>query len=218
MSTESIIQVTSDSDLDILIKIDAHQLNDEDKSRIREDFHQGYFQAYFYSSSGAVDLNSITAYVVTYFSYSTWQNRVLCISDFWLESTLDEAAQLEILELFRQRLFSIARLNNCKRINFHVKHSDMNQTLIRCLEKFGMRNLTREEDWNIFQLSTNELKGFIKDSPKLDDEFKIIKVEDMSLYASHIHGHIHELAVYEKLEEQFECSTEGLILYFIKEI
>ena len=79
MSTENIIQVTTDSDLDILIKIDAHQLNDDDKSRIREDFHQGYFQAYFYSSSGAVDLNSITAYVVTYFSYSTWQNRVLCI-------------------------------------------------------------------------------------------------------------------------------------------
>lgn len=216
MRSENIIEATSEIDLSPLLATNSTNstiLTDEDKKRIIADFQSGLFQAYFYLNEGHAkigDIDSVAAFVVTYFSYSTWQNRVLTIADFWLDATLDEPRQTDLVEQFRRKLFSVARDNNCKRINFHVKDLEHNQILLKCLQKFGMVNLTRDEDWNFFQLGGDELNEFVNDTPGLSsNEFRIIKVDDMNLYASQIHGHIHELSVFENLEDQFECSIEG---------
>lgn len=217
MNTQRIVQATTENDLGPIYETNKLMFNEQDKQRLREDFSKDYFQVYFYLKDGhlKVDrLESINAYVVTYFSYSTWQNRVLSIADFWLDSSMNERVQADVLELFRQRLFSVARENNCKRINFHLRNTEFNQSLVHSLERFGMRNLTVEEEWNFFQMNSEELKEFIKDQlPLASDEFRMIKVEDMSLYAQQIHDHIHELSVFENLEDQFECSIEGLIYF-----
>lgn len=204
----SLIEASSANHLDVLIEINSYELNNDDKERLRDDFRKGYFQVYFLTTEPQrVDVASTLAYVVTYISYSTWQNRVLTICDFWLRSGCDVDA---VVDAFRRKLFALARENNCKRVNFHVKHVDTNVNLIACLQRCGMRNLTRDEDWNLFQLGSNELKEFVRDEPPLDsDKFEIVKVENMNEYAKQIYGHIHELSVYEKLEEQFECSIEG---------
>lgn len=215
----TIIQATSIDQLKPIIELQPEIFNDNNKQvRLNTDFTNGLFQVYFNLKNGhscITNADSISAYAVTYFSYSTWQHRVLSIADFWYDSTLEQSNQLIAIEQFRDKLFSEARKFDCKRVNFFVSNSTSNKQLLSNLEELGMRNLSKEEDWHIFQLGTNELDEFVKDVPELDEtKYRIIKVENMADYASHIQNSIHDLAVFEKLEDQFECTVESKTLKF----
>lgn len=211
---EDVIEVTTENELNSIIDINSHQFNSQDRQRLLRDFSGGYFRAFIHLANTTTPIQSISisAYVITHYAYSTWQNRILRIAEIWLDSILDENLQLTIIGKLTQKLFAVARETNCKRINFDIRNTDSNKWLISCLESLGIKNMTQLEDWKIFQMCQNEMKEFVEDKPRLNtNEFKILKVDDMRLYAAQIHNLLRELSIFEKMENQFECSLEALI-------
>lgn len=210
------VQATSVDHLKPIIEAHPEIFDDSEKqARLYSDFSNRFFQAHFYlkdTHSCISSIHSIQAYALTYFSYSAWQHRVISIADLWYDPNLTEQARLEVFARLRDELFVQARKHKCKRINYSIDvKSESNKKLVGYLEEMGMRNLTREEDWNIFELGTNELDEFVKDVPSLEGtRYKIVKIEDISRYADQLHKCIYELAVYEKCEDQFECTVKGI--------
>lgn len=207
------IQATSVDNLKPLIEINQKIFDDPEKeNRLYKDFKNGLFQVYYLLRDGftgvSTSSSSIQAYALTFFTYSTWQHRVLAIGEFWHDPDLNDARRLDVLTRFRDELFAEARKHKCKRVNYNM--SVNSKKLVDGFEQLGMRDLTKEENWDIFEMGTNELDEFVRDVPDVDEtKYKIVKVEDMSRYAGQIRQCIYELAVFENLQDQFECNVTG---------
>ena len=84
-SSEFVIEIKTENDINNLIKLNESILNEADRERLKSDFKKGYFSGFFALDNSKnptnFEIDSIFGYVLYYNSYSTWQNRVLYISD-----------------------------------------------------------------------------------------------------------------------------------------
>ena len=207
LKLEDVFDIKTETDIDNLVKLVDASL----QKRLKEDYLKGYFEGFFITEPGVSyekKINSVISYVLHYNSYSTWQSRVLYVSELWVKASLDETSRFEVVKIIKEKLFKTARENNFQRINLNLHLTDENRPLCDYLvsPEIGAVNLTASEDWLIFELGENEMKAFTeKAKPKYDDNaFRLIKVEDMKIYGSQIRNLIRELSIYENMEDQFK--------------
>lgn len=215
---DKVLDITNEKDIDTLVKLVDRSLHE----RVKADFAKGYFKGFFVVESNVesigenFNIESILSYVLHYDSYSTWQSRVLYVSDIWIKSNLSDEHKFEILKIIKEKLFFTAREYNSQRINLNLKYSMENKTLCDSLvsKEIGAINLTKNEDWLIFELGENEMMEFIQNAKPLeetDSQFKILKVADIKKYGPHIRNLIRDLAIYEKMEDQFQLDLNNFL-------
>jgi GNAT superfamily N-acetyltransferase len=186
------------------LKFDEKQLE-----RLNHDFNDKYFY-------GIVANDQITnqnlGYLIYYYSYSTWENRVIYISRIYFDT---ETTFQELCE----ELLKIAQSEKCNRINFNVK-LDHDAKVAKLFGKYarGM-NLTNLENWNFFRMDFDVMKEFANvDKEKYDlqanDQKFNIKKFDPVKDSQGVCGLIRELSIYEKMENQFKLSPDELIRDF----
>ena len=117
------------------------------------------------------------------------------------------------MKAIKEKLFFICRQQDYQRINININKVEKNENLIKLLlsEKIGALDLTKDEDWLLFEMGLNEMKSFLNQKPTLTSNFKVIKVNDMNKYGNQIRDLIRELSIFEKLEEQFKNSIDSMI-------
>lgn len=71
--------------------------------------------------------------------------------------------------------------------------------------------MSKTEDWFIMEMGYNEILEFKNQSSPIKQGFKVSKVTNINEYAQATRQLIHELAVFEKLEDQCEITESGLI-------
>ena len=208
LQTANIVELNSKY-LESLLKVEYFTfLNETELARVRRDFSKGYFK-------GLVCLeedSTIKGFILFCNFYSTWQHRVLFVSDIWLESNLDYKGREAILKGLIDHLFEIARKNAYSRVNTYVKKE--NPELIQMLTDMKAINLTIEEDWFIFEMGKEEMKDFMNQESTNQSNFEILKVSDINKFAGLIKNSINKLAIFEKLEEQFETTEAELVRDF----
>jgi len=219
-SFENIKEIVSEHDIECLIQLNASNLPlPRDKERLRNDFGRGHFKGFFTLSNQTgvqekFDPSAVLAYVLTYDSYSTWQSRVMYIAELYLNEKQSAEERYSLLKLLVEKLFAVCRAEKYQRINFNIKDIGENQQLIEWLthDELGCQNLTKSEDWLIFEMGLSEMKLFLENPcVAKSTEYKIIKVTDMHTYAEDIRKLIRELAIYERLEEQFKLTVDNLL-------
>jgi ribosomal protein S18 acetylase RimI-like enzyme len=213
-------EVQNEYDVNILIELGKRTVDliESDGERLKSDFKKGYFRAFLVlpnSSKTDYSIDSVLGYFTCYNSYSSWQNRVLYIGDFWLSKSVrsNDQLHLSIMTETRNTLFLICRQNDYQRINMNVKHLSENESLINLLlsDHLGAFNLSKDEDWFLFEMRTNEMNSFLNNKPTVSPSFKVIKVDNINKYCHQIRDLIKEIAIFEKLEEQFKTSAESMI-------
>jgi GNAT superfamily N-acetyltransferase len=218
-SLENIKEIASEHDIECLVQLNADHLPlPSDKERLREDFSRGYFRGFFALSNPkdweTYDPKAVVAYVLTYDSYSTWQSRVMYIAELYLNAEQSVDERYSLLKLLVEKLFEVCRAECYQRINFNIKDTDGDQQLIEWLtnEELGCQNLTKSENWLIFEMGLSEMKLFLENPCMAKSTtYRIIKVTDMHTYAEVVRNLIHELAIYERLEEQFKLTVDHLV-------
>jgi diamine N-acetyltransferase len=206
-SFENVFEIKNETELQKILDLVDLKTNEdieEVKSRFRSDFKKSLYKAYFYD-----DNSTSKALMLISFSYSTWQHRTLTINNIYFDQNFKIKEIEKILISFRDYLFKYARENSIKRINCYTRNDS---ELSNILAKLGAVDLTTLEDWHIFQLDKIAMNNFANkiNASFSNDHFKIVKVKDMKDYASKIRSLIRELAVYEKLEDQFQATSEEL--------
>jgi diamine N-acetyltransferase len=216
LKLQNIFDIKNEQDIDHLLQLVDNSLHE----RLKDDFAKGYFKGFFVikpnvmPNSDNFSPESILSFVLYYDSYSTWQSRVLYVSEIWLESSLSNEIKFEILKLISEKLFTAARANNSQRINLNLRHSDENKILCDSLIRLGAIHLTKSEDWLIFELGEEEMKQFIenvKSRESVDSQFKIVKVNDIRKYGPQIRNLIRDLAIFEKMEDQFQLDINNFL-------
>ena len=106
LKLQNIFDIKNEQDIDHLLKLVDNSLHE----RLKDDFAKGYFKGFFVIKPNAIPNSdifspeSILSFVLYYDSYSTWQSRVLYVSEIWLESNLSNEIKFEILKLISEKL------------------------------------------------------------------------------------------------------------------
>lgn len=189
----------------------AETLNFDKKQseRLAHDFNNKYFfgiLAYDHSR------NQNLGFLIYYYSYSTWENRVIYISNIYFDT---ETTFQELCE----ELLKKAQSDKCNRINFNV---NINQNAqigdLFCKYSRG-KNLTKSENWNFFRMDFEIMKEFANvDKEKFEllrnGQKFIIEKFDPTKDSQGVCDLIRELSIYEKMEDQFKLLPGDLIRDF----
>ncbi len=210
MTEVHIIEIKTENDINNLIKLNEPSvLNSHlNQERYKSDFKKGFFKGFFARDSLNNQIDSILGYVTFYNSYSTWQNRVLYLNDLWIKKSMHIDSIRLIVKKLMNRVFSLCRENDYQRININMK---LNNESINLIEEVGAVNLTKAEDWLLFEMGLNEMKHFLNNKPIVESNFKVMKVDNMKKYCNQISELFREIAIFEKLEDQFKISVDGLV-------
>lgn len=169
----------------------------------------------FFGCYKAIEDKSVACYALLTNGYSTWQHRCLVISHIWIREDLEQRVKLSILEGLKDYLFSFSRDNDYQRITYFLEPEN-NTFLYNWLKDNSINDMTDQEGWLLFELGLAELNNLANNNQELDDNFHILKVEDIKQYGESIRELIKEIAAFEGLLEQFETKTENLIGDFNK--
>ena len=124
------------------------------KLRIKQDFNNHSFRCLYALSE---DKQTWLSYLIVCDSYSTWQHRIFYCSDIYLHSSVEtREKKFKILELLFSRLFEIARENHYHRVNLNI-NKETNKDILDLVVELGARNLTKEEDWLIFEMKHEQM-------------------------------------------------------------
>ena len=83
----SVLDLTRET-LEDVISANSEIFADQDRcGRLIEDFNLGRFYGLVAYDSD----NRLTSYLIYYYSYSTWENRVIYVSEIWLGRVHDSA-------------------------------------------------------------------------------------------------------------------------------
>lgn len=210
MNQVNIIEIKTENDVDNLIKLNESILkNQSDQERFKADFKKGFFKGFFAIDNNFEDkIDSILGYVTFYNSYSTWQNRVLYINDLWLKNASNIDSMKLVIKALIKKIFSLCQENDHQRVNINMK---LGNQYISLIEEVGGVNLTKAEDWLLFEMRLDEMKQFLNNKPLTESNFKVVKVENMKKYCNQIRDLFREIAIFEKLENQFKISVDGLV-------
>jgi ribosomal protein S18 acetylase RimI-like enzyme len=218
-----IAQVLKEKDVDILIDLICQKDKSHvyDKVRIKDDFKKGYFDSFLVLESAKIDesdfsIEAVIGYAVFYFSYSTWQDRVIYLSDLWMSSNLECQHQKETLNIIINKLKEICRENKANRINFNLSFIENNIQISEWLldKDIGAVDLTKEEKWSIYEMSFEWMKKFMElnSKMKIDEAYSVVKLDKMCYTnANYSLNLIHCLAEFEKMRDQVEMTEEKLI-------
>jgi diamine N-acetyltransferase len=196
--------------LDFISKSDNLNLQ-----RLVDDLKKKYFYGFICKSEDNGD-DFILGYILYYYSYSTWEARVAYISSIFL-TDVDLDSKTHIFETMCLNLIEIARRMHCSRINYNldIVKNPLYETLF--VEKIRAFNLTKLESWTFFCMDYKELQPFSQiDREKFEIKLssdKSITIRKMSVNSDcdGVRELIYELAVFEKLENQFRMKTEELV-------
>ncbi|RNA26573.1 GNAT family acetyltransferase [Brachionus plicatilis] len=210
-----IITIESKVHIDIISELNHNRLENIDNNRLLNDLTNQFFNGFFMLRSnpgGNLTKDDVDAYVLFYNSYSSWQNRTIHLIDLWFRPTLNDSEKFSILKDLKSKLFEYARENYLNRVNYHLVENEKNKKLISWIqhEKLGALNLSKLEDWLIYEMDLEGMKNFISIDSKMPENYKIIKVDDINQFCMQIHDLIHEISIFEKMEDQFKLSVEGL--------
>lgn len=214
--TSKIIKIKSKLHIDIILELNQNSLEVSDNSRLYDDFSNHFFNGFLILNQNTQDnvtKNDINAYILFYNSYSTWQNRTIHLFDLWFRPTLDDSEKFSILKELKTTLFEYAKKNYLNRINYHLLDNEKNKKLIDWMqnEQLGALNLSKLEEWLIYEMDMEGMKNFISIHSKIPENFKIIKVENINEFCLKIRDLIHEISIFEKMEDQFKLSVQDLI-------
>lgn len=206
-------ELQSENDIDTLLSLLTYQ--DDIKQRIKEDFNKSRFRGVYATS------NSTTkwlGYIIFCDAYSTWQHRLLFCSDIYLNTILLDTKEkkLEVLQSLFETIIKLAQENKVNRVNLNIS-SETGQEMIDLVCELGAINLTAKEDWLIFQMGKNEMVDFSQlKTAELKSDYKLIKLEinNVSQYIDQVIDLIKEIAIFEKMLDQFETSKENLFRDF----
>jgi GNAT superfamily N-acetyltransferase len=210
MSIE-IKELETESELESIVLFTLN-IDDSIKVRIKQDFKNHSFRCLY-----ALSDQTCLSYIIICDSYSTWQHRIFYCSDIYLHSSLDTAEKkLNILKMLFDKLFEIARDNHYHRVNLNI-NNEINKEIIDLVVKLGAKNLTKEEDWLIFEMKHDQMIEFSQlELAQIESEYKLIKLDtnNVSVYINQVIDLVKEIAIFEKMEDQFETSRDDLIRDF----
>ena len=160
------------------------------------------------------DDQQLLGYLLYYFAYSTWQNRIVYIQEIWTRPQHPD--QKELVVKLAKSLIEIAQRNSCNRININIAlNSRESEWLAGVItgHELEFSNLGKKEDWLIFEMEGPDMLKFANDNSILVDQskYQAVKVDDMSLYAPEVCELVREIAVFERMLEQFEMKPEILV-------
>lgn len=206
----TIRELKTENDIDTLLSLLPYE--DDTKQRIKNDFSKGYFR-----SLCALENDSWLGFLVFCDSYSTWQHRIFFCSDVYLIPLLETREEkFPILKLLFNRLFQIARDTHANRVNLNL-NSELEQEIIDMVCSLGAINLTQTEEWLIFEMGLNQMKDFVSlKTPELNSEYKLVQLdfENFDLYIDQVINLIREIAIFEKMLDQFATSKDDLFRDF----
>jgi hypothetical protein len=180
--------------------------------QLEADFKQDFFRGYFCVKNLADSLDSVHAYSIVTKGYSTWQHRMHYIQNLWFSSSLSQSEIAATLASIRDFLFPNARKLDVQRIQINMEVNEQNEFLTNWFMSDHAVNLTVKEGWHVFEMSESNMLKFIDMKSKYNEtEFRMVKVEEMSLYADAIRDLIREIAVFENMLDQFETNSEKLV-------
>jgi diamine N-acetyltransferase len=206
-----IVEIKTEKEIDILLITINKSSQNTLKERLVKDFYDKKFKGFLLcESSDDSDDVTVDGYLIYYYSYSTWQDRVLYISNIWFNETSKNKD--EKFKRMIQHLKSIAASEECKRINLNLPNLRQNEYLIEQLTSNGALNIGKIEDWSIFELGLDEMKLLTtKLEQNLPQNFSIRKVNDIEKDSVEFLRMIRELAIYEDMLEQVEITEESII-------
>lgn len=179
------------------------------------DFRKKYFAGFICKSSDNNE-EAIFGYILYYYSYSTWEARVVYISVLHLIDSIDTEFKTLIFEKMCLNLIAIARDMKCSRINYNLNiiRNPLYEQLF--VEKIRAFNLTKLENWTFFCMDNHILKSFgevDRNKFEINIRDKNIKIRkfDVKTDCDKVRELIYELAVFEKLEDQFRMKTDELV-------
>ncbi|CAF0928742.1 unnamed protein product [Brachionus calyciflorus] len=160
-----------------------------------------------------IHLDNVQSYLLFYNSYSSWDNRTAHIFDIWFKPSLTNDEKYSFLNQLVSKLFVYARDNLIDPINYHILECKQNEFLLERLqwEEIGAIDLSKNEGWLIYEMDLEQMKNFLNQGFSKLNNFDISKVTDINEYGPKIHKLIHEMSIYEKMEDQFKLSIDGLI-------
>jgi RimJ/RimL family protein N-acetyltransferase len=200
-----IFELENKKDVTLLL----NQLDFINEEAVCKDFEAGFLKGLICRKENNETLKGIIFFS---YGYTTWQHRIIEIKKVLFKSNEEEKCL--IFECFIEYLAKLAVKNECKQINFNIEQNKKeNEGLIECMEKLEAFCL---DDWFIFEMDPKDMEILInyKYSKPIGSGFKFVKIENVSQmkeYASSIHGLIREIAIFQKLEHEFETSIENLI-------
>jgi hypothetical protein len=210
MSIE-IKELETESELESIVLFTLN-IDDSIKIRIKQDLKNHSFRCLY-----ALSDQTCLSYIIICDSYSTWQHRIFYCSDIYLHSSLDTAEKkLNTLQMLFNKLFQIARDNRYHHVNLNI-NIEINKDILDLVVKLGARNLTKEEDWLIFEMKHDQMIEFSQlELPQIEPEYKLIKLDinNISVYISQVIDLIKEIAIFEKMVDQFETTRDDLIRDF----
>ena len=196
------------------LKFIAKASNFENFNRLLEDFKNSYFNGYICKYENSSD--DFLGYVLYYYSYSTWESRVIYVSSFGLPPSEDNVAlRSQVFESLCLKLIQQARHVMCSRINYNLNvalEGDLEKLFVDRIKAF---NLSKMEQWVFFRMDNTELQRFAAvDAEKYEISksglnFKIRKINTDTDCAG-VRQLVHDLAVFEKLEDQFRLDANDL--------
>lgn len=213
----NIIRIKSKIHVDIICELNESRTDNLDNERLISDLNKQFFNGFLVLNSNIatenLTKNDVDAYVLFYNSYSSWQNRTIHLFDLWLRPTLENSHRYLILQEIRSTLFKYARENHLNRVNYHLLENEKNKQLIDWMQnkELGALNLSKLEDWLIYEMNLEEMKNFISIESKTPENYRIVKVENIKEFCMNIRNLIHEISIFEKMEDQFKLSVEDLI-------
>jgi ribosomal protein S18 acetylase RimI-like enzyme len=198
------IEISDRAQFDKLAELSSHLTSDQ----LESDFKQGFFTGYLiYDSS-----DRVLSYVILTKGYSTWQHRMLYISDLWFNPTLNQDEICTILASTRDFLFTKLRKLDVMRLQINLEFTEENEFLKNWFLTDKAVNLTVQEGWHVLELNEHSMLKFMDLKTKYNEsEFRMAKVQEMNLYANAIRDLIRELAEFESMVDQVDTRSDKLV-------
>ena len=179
--------------------------------------HRHHFEAGLFKGllvKDAQDDHRLLGYLLYYFAYSTWQNRIIYIQEIWTEP--EHPNQKDVVVKLVKSLVDVAQRNRCNRVNINIAmNSVASERLAHVVTgpELEFVNLGKKEDWLIFEMDGTDMVKFANDHSIVVDEakYQAVKVGDMSEYAPEVCELVREIAVFERMLVQFEMKPEILV-------
>lgn len=185
----------------------------KDLKRLIDDYENSYFNGVVCKVGNNNDdcySNMIYGYAIYYYSYSTFEGRVIYVADIYLENENKNVQLIEfIFTTISYYLVSLARSKNCKRVNYNRSIFSQSNIEDLFINHVGALNLTKSEQWHFFRMDLNQLKSFAQ----IDNEKFSIKLENTEIVLRKINVDtdsdkvcelIYQMSVFEKISDQFK--------------
>lgn len=147
--------------------------------------------------------DTVVGFLLYYYTYSTWEGPCLLMEDLYI---FPSDRRKGIASTLLKKVLKIGLEMNCKRLNFLISEDNVPGSSFSF--KHGARDLTLEEDWQLFRMEREAMNVMATSVSSLPEDCKIRKAELGD--GSSIMKLIHELADYEKMPDGPQITYQTL--------